>query len=641
MVPALPRFLVCICIFVTAFSVSVFASDWRPDSPVKYSVSVNPKVAASMIRNGAPYRLLDFSFVEEQAEHSRNGIALLISKIDAEITKIVADRQSLVKLHDLEEMKKELAAKNKNYAEMKRSLIENLTAVSRKGLWLVVIDGVQQFASKEDLRSKAEAALAPQAISAINGTFIESITEVSNNQLIRDYIRSEVSGAMQVDNIHQQLHRKASGRFIYLAQIGVTSLKDAISVGTSSSLEQGRVHVVDLSTAGSVSDLCAGCELSKDDLELVHRGIDNLRATVAAQNDAAAIREKMILDESSQHFKELSNEIKVLESNISNRDGRIRIEVQRLCGITCKRNADDCIPQAVKRLDSRIDSLQQKKMDLKSNEIITQRTQVRPETGDPALDVANIVSGVVAQIDKSYGKLEQFLEVTEVNNYMLTSYSALQKRDLFRTADTVWVYASPQDDETFQVLVAVKFSVTSKRPNEPLRQDNTHSSYEEAGKTQNSAVSTSTYAEKNISERTFSPSMNRGKKSPKEYIHPRRKASLILLLTSGAFVGLGFGMHALSAGLLSSSNELYDDFRSNPNSSSWDAYETKYKTYHVFLRIGDGSFYAAGGFAILSGIAFFIKEKNPHYISVNDGHLPDVRFTCDGRALGLTLDTEF
>jgi len=214
MVPALPRFLVCICIFVTAFSVSVFASDWRPDSPVKYSVSVNPKVAASMIRNGAPYRLLDFSFVEEQAEHSRNGIALLISKIDAEITKIVADRQSLVKLHDLEEMKKELAAKNKNYAEMKRSLIENLTAVSRKGLWLVVIDGVQQFASKEDLRSKAEAALAPQAISAINGTFIESITEVSNNQLIRDYIRSEVSGAMQVDNIHQQLHRKASGRFL-------------------------------------------------------------------------------------------------------------------------------------------------------------------------------------------------------------------------------------------------------------------------------------------------------------------------------------------------------------------------------------------------------------------------------------------
>lgn len=126
-----------------------------------------------------------------------------------------------------------------------------------------------------------------------------------------------------------------------------------------------------------------------------------------------------------------------------------------------------------------------------------------------------------------------------------------------------------------------------------------------------------------------------------EYLHPRRRASLFMMLGSGACVGLGFIMHAASDGLLSSSNELYEDFRSNPSSSTWDAYETKYNTYHVFLRIGDGSFYAAGGFAILSGIAFFVKEKNPHYISLNDGHFPDVRFTYDGKALGLTLDTEF
>jgi hypothetical protein len=437
--------------------VTIAYGEWRPETPIKYSASMSSLEASELIKVGKEYKLSDFNQIEEQAERSRNIIALGISRIDTGITRLIANRQSLIKLRDLEEMKTELQAKRKNYAEMKRSLKDNLAEVSRQGLWLVVIDGVSQFASKEELRTEAERALAPIAIGEINGTFLESFTRIVNNQIIQDYIRSEVSGSMQVENIHQQIHRKASGRFIYLAQISVSSLK--ATVDGSGMIEPGQsqasIHIVDLTRPINLVE----CGLSQED-QFLFRGMNDIRATISTQNEASFLRERIIINESSQHIMELAREIELLESSIENRDGRIRETVLRLTGVECTGIPEDCISRAVEVLDKKIDVLQRGKMGLKSEEIITQRTQVRPETDDPARDVAVVVAGVVSQIDKSFGKLEQFLEVTEVNNSMLTGYSILRRQDVFRCADSVWVYASPQDDETFQILVAVKFSLS-------------------------------------------------------------------------------------------------------------------------------------------------------------------------------------
>jgi hypothetical protein len=264
---------------------------------------------------------------------------------------------------------------------------------------------------------------------------------------------------MQVDNIYHQIHLRKSGRFIYVAQVGVSSLKPGTDM-TGGQTTAGRdMRIVELSAPGSVDELWRECELRDENETVLKQGIDGIREAVRRQNEAAATRERMILDESGRHLAEIDREIARLRSAIDNRDQRVRDEVRRTTNRSCEMSAEKCLEWAVDVIEAELHQLQREKLDVKAEEVVTQRSVLRPETGDPALDVANTVRGVVDQIDKSYGKVEQFLEITEVVNYRLDGYGTSGKRDVYREADSVWVYLSPQDDETFQVLVAVAFAV--------------------------------------------------------------------------------------------------------------------------------------------------------------------------------------
>ncbi len=105
-----------------------------------------------------------------------------------------------------------------------------------------------------------------------------------------------------------------------------------------------------------------------------------------------------------------------------------------------------------------------------------------------------------------------------------------------------------------------------------------------------------------------------------KYLYPHRRKSLYLMLGCGVCAGLGFTMYTLAEGLpLDSAQDLYDDYQQNPSDSTWDAYKDAYKnrynTGRAYRRTGNISFYTAGGLAILSGVAFFLRKENPHYIS--------------------------
>ena len=81
------------------------------------------------------------------------------------------------------------------------------------------------------------------------------------------------------------------------------------------------------------------------------------------------------------------------------------------------------------------------------------------------------------------------------------------------------------------------------------------------------------------------------------------------ILTGGACVGLGFGLNAISDNFQSKLPSDYLTFQNAPTQENWNTYKTNYNAYSYLQRGSDISFYAAGGFAILSGLTFFIKEN--------------------------------
>lgn len=126
----------------------------------------------------------------------------------------------------------------------------------------------------------------------------------------------------------------------------------------------------------------------------------------------------------------------------------------------------------------------------------------------------------------------------------------------------------------------------------------------------------------------------------RQYLYPARKTSLVRFLTGGACVGAGFVLRAISSSYYDKSLSSYNSYRQTPNSGTWSDYKSNYDTHMYLLRAGDISFYAAGGFAILSGLTFFIKKDNPHYIAQIGSTNVQMAITPNINGINVTLSIE-
>jgi len=113
--------------------------------------------------------------------------------------------------------------------------------------------------------------------------------------------------------------------------------------------------------------------------------------------------------------------------------------------------------EALKLVDKEINELIAKSLDYKENEIIMQESAVSPE-GNIGDDIAKTVINVYNQMKSKYEKVEQFIEISEVENYQLVNQEKGKNQTLFREIDKIWVYPTPEGS-SFRLAVAAKFKI--------------------------------------------------------------------------------------------------------------------------------------------------------------------------------------
>jgi hypothetical protein len=449
-------------------NVSLIAAAWRPESPIQYSTSASIDSVAFMIKTQRKfYSEADLSQIEASANASNKIVEKQITLINNEVSNLIDQRQRLVHLNDINEIQNELETKIKNREKIKSSFEKDLSNTGRKALYLVVLDSIDPLNSKEELSSLSEAALTPKAINDLRGVFVESFTKTVNNMALSDLVKGTVSGAMTVDSRYLAEKRNATRRFIYLAKITVSPLKRAELSKKILAEERSRDKIVNLTAPEMSVEKCKEFKLSEEDCGNIFEGIVPIRAEIVAANDVSKINEKRLFENFSKLLKEINTEISNVELDIQSRENQVITVIHGLLGVACKGPTDSCLVKALSIIDKKIADKEQQKLNTKANEIFTQRSRVTPE-GDPARDIAVTAYGMVKQLNSTYGKVEQFLEETQIENNMLKAYEIIGKKNVLRTADSVWLYIVPNEDGSFEELLCTKFILKMAVSNNPI-----------------------------------------------------------------------------------------------------------------------------------------------------------------------------
>ncbi|HSQ42710.1 MAG TPA: hypothetical protein VLM37_10565, partial [Fibrobacteraceae bacterium] len=205
------------------------ASPSTPDS-LEHSMNSRPSfeaniaesdLAQAILQNRPVFEEQEVRLILDDIEEFNRKIRTNLATIDQEIQKLRSQKQDWIRQKDVVQQLMRLDSlkdsRGKIYAETEK-VLKNMNQV---GIYLVVLDGVDPYASKEQLRALAKATLTPQAISELVGTFVQSSTEVRNNMLWKDLIRTVVSGRLEVEEDPVAWPMKKSGRFVYVARVKV------------------------------------------------------------------------------------------------------------------------------------------------------------------------------------------------------------------------------------------------------------------------------------------------------------------------------------------------------------------------------------------------------------------------------------
>lgn len=421
---------------------------------IKSKISQNPS---------ALYGRDDIRALNVELKKCQNMIDNHISELNSAISSLILDKQDLLKLSDIAKMKEQITAKKQSITQIQHEMEKDLSNISYKAIYLAVLTDIDVYEAKEKLSTAAEAAISDDAIRSINGLFISGLTIVENNMMIRDYIKAVVSGEMGVEKKYIATTLRKDKKFVYLAKVNVSPLKKPLAGANKFAFDQNqkKAAVLDL---GKTELAPAALGLGEtDDITLeIRNDVANTMPTIQSENDLASRRQQDVLSNGLANTQRVEAEIKDLQQRYDSRFAEIKRLITTKTYVTFVDNdIKGTIDQALAYYDKKIRALTDKKMMTKELELLSQNTNVIAE-GEPVEDIAKTAINVAKQIETSYSKVEQFSEVTEVENNMLVNFETAQKKDIFRTIDKIWIYPIPGNNDNFELTVVAKFKINYK-----------------------------------------------------------------------------------------------------------------------------------------------------------------------------------
>lgn len=444
---------------------SVVAQSPTPESPLKFGYKASADNVQSKITELRKiYQLGEWSEVESSVRRNNANVETKIQELDLGAQSIYNQLKKLQAANNIIELQANLDALKEGRKKILQTTEQQLQAINFRGLYLGICADIDPFAPEKEHLQKMREALAPVAIAALNGAFIESITELQNYKLEYDYIREKVSGSMEPMGSEYEDRNFSAGYFLQVRQERVFPLQQRVSSNGTNVGTPNNVKIIDL-----VNNTAYESELSfiKDaDLRnRVSQFLANRRSELVADilryNKTMRDKEALIVQEAKEKLDDQDKRIKAAEKELNDNMENAK-NILKEIGVTFNvNNLKGCLGEAEKILTGKLNNINAEKTAVKSNELIAQLFDVAAQSGIPAQDLAQNAVTKIGVINQSNSELKGFLREISLKNGMIESYNQANATDVFREVDNYWVYTIPNGG-SFKLGVVAKFKIVGK-----------------------------------------------------------------------------------------------------------------------------------------------------------------------------------
>lgn len=442
-----------------------FAQSPTPESPLKFIFKTSAEtVQGKITEQRKTYSLTDWTAVEASVRKNNSNVEAQIQEIDLKAQTIYTQLKKLQAANNIIELQANLDALKEARKKILATTEQQLQSINFRCLFIGICSQIDPFAAEKDHLQKIREAIAPDAISTMNGAFIESITELKDYKVEYDYIREKVSGSMEPEGSEYEDRNFSEGYFLQIRQEKIYPLMQKVNNIGLGTARPANVKVIDLvNNTGYATELNYITDAALR--QRVMSFIDDKRMTLVADieryNNNMRQQEKIIAQEAKDKLDEQDAKIKAAEKELATNTENAK-NILKEIGVNFNiNNLKGCLGEAEKILIGKLATFNNEKSLAKSNELIAQVFDVAAQSGLPAQDLAQNAVTKVGVINQANSQVKGFLREVAMKNGAIESYNAATATDVYREVDNYWAYPIPNGG-SFKMGVVAKFKITGK-----------------------------------------------------------------------------------------------------------------------------------------------------------------------------------
>ena len=168
--------------------------------------------------------------------------------IKREIHELYTDKTILLENKDLSSLKKQIEEKKRGIQNIKATLKDQLIAIKLVGVYAVILnEGILSGKNKDEFEREAFNAITQQAITHLNGIFIETVqtyTSDEDGKNIQEIIKQSIKGNMEpISSMIQDDLINNAEKFLVILTVSVSPTERIHNNNTKTSTSITRIYV--------------------------------------------------------------------------------------------------------------------------------------------------------------------------------------------------------------------------------------------------------------------------------------------------------------------------------------------------------------------------------------------------------------
>ncbi|WP_367391671.1 formylglycine-generating enzyme family protein [Lewinella sp. LCG006] len=409
-------------------------------------------------QNRAIFEPSDIAEAERLIQRCRLEMDVALTDIDNKTKQLTQLYQEVLTVRDVKGMQQQITELEASKQEALQALQSQLKNQGQSGLFVVYLRGIDPFGNANEWRQAAQRALELRAIEDLNGTVIERLTRVTDQQQVRDVINALTKGKVEAESVLLDEVNTAKGDYLYMAKVRVTPLAPDENAGleAASGNEQALVINPLLETEFSRTLLRQGVDAAE--ITAIEDQVLLWQRTIADANTNADDSRQRFISASERNIRNLDAQITDLRSQYANRSQKIQQYCNQLSLSFDRNNLTRSADDILRHIKTQLAELEKNWRTTKSREIFVKDAFVSTD-GDVKAALAKKAEELTENLRQSHSTTTKRIEAIEIEDLSLTGYSSTREVELLRELRQIWMMPVGRSGG-FELYVFASFEVT-------------------------------------------------------------------------------------------------------------------------------------------------------------------------------------